>query len=322
MTYNNRNRLASVTAGGITTNYVYNALGQRIEKSGAAVTLFAYDEAGHLIGEYDSGGNLIEETVWLGDLPVATLRPNGSGISVYYVHADHLGSPKMITQPSNNAILWRWDQDPFGTATPNQNPSGQGTLVYNLRFPGQYYDQETGLNYNYFRDLDTSNGRYVESDPIGLRGGINTYAYASDNPINNRDPLGLWDWPSLPQSVVDTSAGIGDILLLNQGAYLRQLLNINSVNMCSGSYEAGKFVGGAALLATGYGLVADLAAVKSTTQALVIMGQLVVGAQSLADLTLSEQLLVAVESSNEETIESIVESISEAASTRPTRVIW
>ena len=61
---------------------------------------------------------------------------------------------------------------------------------FNLRFPGQYYDAETGLHYNYFRDYDPSVGRYVESDPIGLRGGLNTYAYVND-PLTQLDPLGL-----------------------------------------------------------------------------------------------------------------------------------
>jgi RHS repeat-associated protein len=60
-----------------------------------------------------------------------------------------------------------------------------------LRFPGQYFDSESNLNYNYFRDYDPTIGRYAESDPIGLNGGLNTYAYASDSGAMNADPLGL-----------------------------------------------------------------------------------------------------------------------------------
>jgi RHS repeat-associated protein len=190
-TYMDSGRLGSVSNSGGTTGYIFNALGQRAKKSATSVTLFVYDEAGHLLGEYDGSGNLIEETVWMGDIPVATLQPNGTGVAVYYIHTDHLNTPRRITRPSDNAIVWRWDSEPFGTAAANQNPSGLGTFVYNLRFPGQYYDAETGLNYNYHRDYDPTTGRYVESDPIGLNGGINTYAYTGGNPIGFTDTFGL-----------------------------------------------------------------------------------------------------------------------------------
>ena len=74
--------------------------------------------------------------------------------------------------------VWKWDQqEPFGSTPPNDNPSGLGAFDFPLRFPGQYYDRETNIAYNWRRDYDASIGRYVESDPIGLHGGINTYAY-------------------------------------------------------------------------------------------------------------------------------------------------
>jgi YD repeat-containing protein len=100
--YNNRGRLSSVTTSSAATAYLYDALGQRIQKStgNATTTVFIHDERGHLLGEYDGNGNLIEETVWVYDLPVATLQPNGTGgVNVFYIHADHLNTPKAITRP-------------------------------------------------------------------------------------------------------------------------------------------------------------------------------------------------------------------------------
>lgn len=156
------------------------------------MTNLVYDEAGHLLGEYTSTGALIQETIWMGDTPVATLRPNGSAITVYYVETDQLNAPRVVVRTSDHSPMWRWDADPFGTAAPNQNPNGLGTFVYNLRFPGQYYQAETGLNYNHFRDYDPQTGQYLESDPIGLAGGqLSTYAYAGSNPISRVDPRGL-----------------------------------------------------------------------------------------------------------------------------------
>jgi len=189
--YDNRGRMTSASYGGNSATYVYNALGQRIRRVGpSGTTLYMYDESGHLLGEYDGSGALVQETVWLGDTPVATLRPNGSSVDVFYVHTDHLNTPRLVTQPSGNAERWRWDSDPFGTNAANENPSGLGAFKYTLRFPGQQYDGLAGLYYNYFRDYDPAVGRYVESDPIGLHGGVNTYDYAAQDPLQNIDPTG------------------------------------------------------------------------------------------------------------------------------------
>lgn len=189
--YNNRGRMIGATVGGNATGYLYNAVGQLIEKSGTSSATYVYDESGHTLGEYSGSGNLIEETVWLGDIPVATLQPSGSSVAINYVHTNHLNTPTKVTRASDNTLEWRIDQDPFGTASPNQNPGGLGTFVYNLRFPGQLYMAETGLNYNYLRDFDPQVGRYGESDPAGLAGGINTYTYAASDPVDYADPLGL-----------------------------------------------------------------------------------------------------------------------------------
>jgi RHS repeat-associated protein len=189
--------MSAATNGSTSASYIYDAFGKLIEKNVAGYeTVLMYDESGHLLGEYTSYAVLVEETIWMGDIPVATLRRNGtsacttSTVCVFYVHTDQLNAPRKISQPSSNTLAWRWDTDPFGTVAPTQNPGGLGTFPYNLRFPGQYYQGETGLNYNYFRDYDPQTGRYLESDPIGLNGGINPYAYADGNPISNSDPTG------------------------------------------------------------------------------------------------------------------------------------
>lgn len=93
--------------------------------------------------------------------------------------------------------VWLWHQaEPFGNTAPDENPSGLGSFEFNLRFPGQYADKETSLHYNYFRDYDPAIGRYPESDPIGLHGGLNTYLYVAANPLSFSDPRGL-DTPGM-----------------------------------------------------------------------------------------------------------------------------
>jgi RHS repeat-associated protein len=116
---------------------------------------------------------------------------NSAVAQIHFIHTDHLNTPRLIT---NNVgeVVWSWaNDDPFGANVPNENPSGLGAFTCNLRLPGQYFDRETSLHYNYFRDYGPAMGRYVQSDPIGLAGGINTFAYVSSNPLAYSDPYGL-----------------------------------------------------------------------------------------------------------------------------------
>ena len=317
-TTNARGRLASVKVGTVTSSYTLNGLGQRVKKAGSATVYFAYDEQGRLLGDYDASNRPQQETLYLGDIPVAVLTGDGtlidnsttasvtitgtwptatavkgyqgsnylshaagsadtfawkvnntdsfrvyarwtaatdratnatytvihtggqtniqvnqqinggqwnylgtysftagaahkvalaanaSGVvvadaikllpatpGINYVHADHLNTPRVITN-SASTVLWRWDSDPFGLGFPNEDVDGNGVAFsYNLRFSGQYFDAETNNHYNYFRDYDPSLGRYIQSDPIGLKGGINTYVYTRNNPLSAIDPSGL-----------------------------------------------------------------------------------------------------------------------------------
>jgi len=203
LVYDGRGRMKQ--AG--TATYLVNGLGQRVRKNTGSDTYFAYDEAGHLIGEYDSSGIPIEETVWLGDLPAAIVKPNGGSFSAFYVWTDNLGTPRQVTD-TGSVSRWEWaNGDPFGSVAPNENPAGVGTFNYNLRFPGQYTDAETGFSYNYLRDYDPTVGRYVESDSIGLKGGFNTFAYVRGRPLNLIDRRG--DTAALAAAPLIGEVGLG-----------------------------------------------------------------------------------------------------------------
>ncbi|MDQ1924315.1 RHS repeat-associated core domain-containing protein, partial [Massilia pseudoviolaceinigra] len=220
--YGNNGRLSTTTGiNGASTQYRYNGVGQRIMKSDAAgtSTYFVYNEAGQMVGEYDSTGTPIQETIYFEGIPVAVIKPRtaGAGESAYYIYADHLMTPRVIARASDNKMVWRWDgANPFGEDPPDENPSRLGNFTYNLRFPGQYYDRETNLHYNYYRDYDPQTGRYLQSDPIGLVGGINTYGYALGNPVLYFDPSGLLvpppsvvTWAGSAASSTGAAAGVG-----------------------------------------------------------------------------------------------------------------
>ena len=131
----------------------------------------------------DDGGKTAADGIRL--VEILPPPPPVISIELYYIHPDHLGTPQALTDQSQN-IVWNANYKPFGEAQVNV-----ASIASNLRFPGQYYDDETGLHQNYFRDYDPGLGRYIQSDPIGLSGGVNTYAYANLNSLINTDPLGL-----------------------------------------------------------------------------------------------------------------------------------
>ena len=195
--------------------YTYNAMGQRTRKM-VPVTgsqredHFIFDQGGNLLAERTlnpSGTSSWVEYVYLDDIPVArNLRNvNAAGATtsqrLIYLHGDQLNTPRLATDATQR-VVWRRDSDPFGVGGLNQNPDGDGiSEVVNLRFPGQYFDAEADLVYNYFRDSDRNTGRYTQGDPMGLGGGINRYIYASAKPGIYFDPLGLADvgYPTFPE---------------------------------------------------------------------------------------------------------------------------
>ncbi|ESK54053.1 hypothetical protein F990_03009 [Acinetobacter tjernbergiae DSM 14971 = CIP 107465] len=190
-TYNAQGRSESISTGTSSSFNIYDAFGQRIQKIGSNAgtqnqTLFVYDENGQLLGEYTPQGEVIREYIWLENRLVG-LRSYQYPNEILRVHTDHLGTPRAISN-NQNQILWRWEGDQFGDVLPQSSVN----LAMPLRHAGQYYDSETGIFYNYFRDYDPITGRYVESDPIGLDGRLNTYGYVGGgNSLMEIDPLGL-----------------------------------------------------------------------------------------------------------------------------------
>ncbi|WP_277344257.1 RHS repeat domain-containing protein, partial [Metapseudomonas otitidis] len=205
-TYDDQGRLSAVTdkAGTPIAHYAYNALGQRVLKEvqqGTARTpyTYLYGPDGQVMGQvrYTTAGRKSQASyyVWLDDLPIAQidLAYNFAGTVVdsttlTYLHSDHLNTPRLATNQGGN-LVWSWPSDAFGVGQPNNHGS---TIDVILRFPGQIADAHSELFYNYFRDYDPETGRYVESDPIGLKGGLNTYGYVNGNPLGFSDPLGLF----------------------------------------------------------------------------------------------------------------------------------
>jgi RHS repeat-associated protein len=156
-----------------------------------------YDEGGQWLGEYDASGASVRQIVWLGSLPVGVLTGSGSAQKLHYIEADALGTPRVVVDPTRGAggtAVWRWELtgEAFGNTAPDQDPDSDSVaFVFDMRFPGQRYDNTSGLNYNYFRDYEPGLGRYSQSDPIGLAGGISTYGYVSGSPFTRIDPYGL-----------------------------------------------------------------------------------------------------------------------------------
>jgi RHS repeat-associated protein len=184
LTYTHENRLASFTKGATTASYVYDPMGRRIKKTANGVTTWYLWEGNDLLGEYDGSGNRSKRYAYLPDGFAPSQMEDAGG--TVNVHNDHLDTPKLMTD-ATQAIVWQGRQEAFG----NTLVDATSTVELNIRFPGQYYDVETGLHYNLNRYLDPKTGRYITSDPIGLVGGINIYTYALNNPLRYTDPEGL-----------------------------------------------------------------------------------------------------------------------------------
>jgi RHS repeat-associated protein len=191
--FNQAGRLAQLTANNVTTHYLYNYRGLRTAKfNGNESTHYHYDSNGLLIAESSVQGIWQKEYLYFNNQLVAvvdyTHEVNGS---LYYVHTDYLGTPKLATN-STKAVVWQASYTPFGLATINDDVDNDGlVLTLNHRFSGQYYDVESLNHYNWHRYYAPSLGSYISSDPLGIQPSVNTFGYASGNPIKFVDILGL-----------------------------------------------------------------------------------------------------------------------------------
>lgn len=199
-------------------------------------SVFVYDEQGTLLSEMSTGGNSgvgSAQYVYLptsnGPMPIAALI-NGSA---YAVHSDHLNTPRKLTNASGQAV-WQWSYGAFGEdnptlaksrfanldATPIPGTTSISEVKFNLRYPGQYADEESGLFYNGFRSYSPAGGFYTQNDPIGLEGGPNRRIYAEANPLNSIDPMGLqvplppppMPLPGVPNPVLEGNKQLADRL--------------------------------------------------------------------------------------------------------------
>ena len=174
---------------------------------------YVYAEDGSLLGEYGSGGSASSGTSQYLYLPTASgPMPIAAVIKgqTYAIHSDHLNTPRRLTQADGQAA-WQWAYSAFGeeqpttgakrftneTTPPNTGATSIPEVMFNLRYPGQYFDSETKLHYNHFRSYDGRTGRYTQGDPIGLDGGWNRFGYAANNPLQLSDPSGLCIGPLL-----------------------------------------------------------------------------------------------------------------------------
>jgi RHS repeat-associated protein len=200
-TYNARNRPASVTRNSVAyATYGYNPFEQLVSRATSAAggptgtVHYIHDLDGHIIAEADaSTGATVREYVWMAangneptDLPLAVVDDVTTTPVLLMIHSDHLGRPIRMTD-ATKATVWAASYKPWGEPL-----SISGTKALNLRFPGQYFQIETSLAYNWHRHYDPVTGRYTQPDPLGFVDGPSVYAYAGNSPFMLTDREGLW----------------------------------------------------------------------------------------------------------------------------------
>ena len=188
---NNAGRIATLTIGtSLRATYTYDAFQRlriKVLSNGTptGTTHYVWDGFGHIIAEHAAGGAVAREYVWLGDTPIAVFDATTAPTATFYVHPDHLDRPIAMTD-ATKAVVWAARYEPFGTVS-----LITGAAALNARFPGQWFQIEDALAYNWHRTYDATLGRYTQPDPLGFVDGPSVYGYAGQSPLMKVDPKGL-----------------------------------------------------------------------------------------------------------------------------------
>ncbi|ANE58082.1 hypothetical protein AYM39_22680 (plasmid) [Methylomonas sp. DH-1] len=231
-------------------SYVYDGIGNRIKATrNGQVTKYIYDAAGNLLAEANNSNVISKYYIYGKGLTAMVDAATGQ---LYVYHFDGTGHTVALTNASQQTVN-TYAYDPYGKLMAQTE-----TIAQPFKYAGQVGIQAEGNNLYYMRAryYDANLGRFISEDPIGHNGGLNLYAYVGGNPIMLVDPTGLgaesFNLPSLPQSIVDFSAGFGDVLSFGGTYFVREMMNTNSaVDLSSGAYMAGA-VSGVAIHAIGF----------------------------------------------------------------------
>ena len=204
-------KLGTGTNAVLLATYIYDYKNRRSRKvttsaapQGATTTIYIYDQADHLLAEMKAPNTPLYTYVWKDDTPISvivhqaaqqaanpTQTITSTADQIIYLEVDHLNTPR-VGRNQSNVVVWSWESDAFGSTPANSDPDGDNfKTIVNLRFAGQYYDQESGLHYNHNRYFDPIIPHYINADPTGLDGGLNEFTYALQNPVRFNDPSGL-----------------------------------------------------------------------------------------------------------------------------------